>query len=94
VRIDEAGDHRAPAEVDDPRMRAGKRADLVIAADSENFPVGDRDRLADGVLGIHSDDLAVEKDHVGLGISWRSRNQPDRPDQQADEAPARETVLH
>ena len=64
VRVDEAGDDRAPAEIDDARRRAGERANLARGADAEILPsrIASASRADD--LRVDGHDLAVEEHDV------------------------------
>ena len=57
VIIDQPGRHGSPAQVDGPGARAG--AYIAIAADRRESALLDDDLGYDGVLPVHSHDLAV-----------------------------------
>jgi hypothetical protein len=52
VRIDEAREYNAPAEIDDPRVRAGQRAHIAVGTGSENRVAAHRQRAHDAMRSI------------------------------------------
>src|SRR6266567_2144780 len=67
VRVDKPGDYGLSAEVDLLGARRGQPADLVVRADGDKAPVGDRDGLGMRIRRVHRVDVPVEENQLGLG---------------------------
>ena len=61
VRIDEARQHDAPAEIDDPRVRAGQRAHIAVGAGRENRVAAHRQCAHDVMRSILRVNAGVDK---------------------------------
>jgi hypothetical protein len=65
VRVDEAGHHRPPGEVDERGGRPGGGPHVLVAAGQPDPPVPDRHRRRDRAGRVHGDDPAAVQDQVG-----------------------------
>jgi hypothetical protein len=65
VRVDQAGDHGAAAEIDPARRGTGEPHDLVGPAGRDDLAVGDGQRFHDAGR-LQRDDLAVGQNRVGV----------------------------
>ena len=65
VGVGEAGDHRAPRQVDPAGVLAGQRLDLARRSDTDDPVAPHRHRLGDGRARVERDDPAVGQDQVG-----------------------------
>jgi hypothetical protein len=82
VGIDQTGDYGTALEIDDARPRAGQLTDRGGIAESQNLPIADGEGFADGILGIHRHNLAVDQDCVGRGQFLRTGGQRGQRDHQ------------
>jgi hypothetical protein len=89
VRIDQAGNDRAAAQIDHARGRTGELANLGRRPDRRDAPITDRDRFLNRRAQVESDDLAVDQDRVWSLRPHRAR-EPQQEDGQAKAAHARE----
>jgi hypothetical protein len=64
VGIDQAGDHRAAAEVDHSRGRSGRFSKFFRTAGRDDPVTFDGKRLAHGRSGVQRDDLAVDEQDI------------------------------
>src|SRR6266404_742740 len=67
VRIDEAGQHRLPAQVNFLRLASGKRQHFVIRSDREKSSAGNRHGLRSRLVRINRPKISVVKNKFGLG---------------------------
>ncbi|MNI91788.1 hypothetical protein D3C73_1494990 [compost metagenome] len=68
MRVIEAGDHRAPVQVDDLRAGTLQGHGLGIAADHHEAPVLDRDGAGLGLLAVNRVQASVVQNEVGRGV--------------------------
>ena len=71
VAVDEAGEHRAPAELDDLSARTAQRGDLV-PTDREDAPVADRDDRGRRTRIVHRVHDGIDQQQIGLELGHRS----------------------
>ena len=73
VVVDEPGNHRAAAQVDSARRRAGQADNLAVAADAHDAVALDRHGLRNREAIVDCDHLAVGQDDVGAARARRRR---------------------
>ncbi len=66
MRVDEAGQHGTPAQVDDARVQAAAALYLIVAANGQDAPAGlvNRHCLRAWLRGIHGNNIAI---HIEKG---------------------------
>ena len=66
--VDEAGRDGEAVEVYGLGGFGSELAEFVVSADGGDFAVVDKKGLGDGIAGVDGDDMAVEKEEVGLSV--------------------------